>query len=54
MKIEGIPRLLFSREDITHALLDQPAWGVNGYGPESARRLLANILLHAMSTRPAR
>ena len=53
MKIDGIPRLLFSREDISHALLDQPAWGVNGYRPEGARRLMANILLHAINTRPA-
>ncbi len=44
-------RLIFSRQDITHALLDQPIWGVNGYTPDSARKLLANILRFAMTTK---
>jgi hypothetical protein len=38
------PQLFFSREDISHALLDQPRWGISGYSPQSARELLANIL----------
>lgn len=41
------PQLLFSREDITHALLDQLCWGVSGYSPQSARDLLWNIVQHA-------
>ncbi len=45
--VDGEPRVLFSREDISHGLLDQPVWGVAGYSPESARNLLGNILLHA-------
>ncbi len=45
--VNGQPRVLFSREDISHGLLDQPVWGVAGYSPESARNLLGNILLHA-------
>ena len=47
--IDGRTGLLFSREDISHGLLDQPCWGVHGYAPESARRLLENIVLHAMT-----
>ncbi|MHC4108182.1 MAG: DUF4159 domain-containing protein, partial [Planctomycetota bacterium] len=48
MVIEGEPRVLFSREDITHGLLDQPCWGIAGYSPASARALLSNILLHGL------
>ncbi len=50
--IDGAPRVLFSREDISHALLDQPCWGVSGYRPDSARLMMANIVRHA--ARPAR
>jgi hypothetical protein len=49
--IDGQPRVLFSDEDISNALLDQPRWGVSGYSPASARDLLANILQQAL-TRP--
>jgi len=45
--IDGQPRVLFSREDISQALLDQPCWGVAGYSPATARQLMANILRHA-------
>ena len=45
--IDGQPRVLFSRADISHALLDQPCWFVAGYSPSAARALLANILHHA-------
>lgn len=48
MMIDDAPRVLFSREDISQALLDQPVWGVHGYSPRSAQRLLRNILLHAI------
>jgi hypothetical protein len=47
IEIDGQARVLFSREDITHALLDQPCWGISGYSPQSARELLANIVRHA-------
>ena len=47
MRIDGEPRVLFSREDISHALLDQPCWKIHGYTPTSARRILRNILLYA-------
>jgi hypothetical protein len=47
--IDGQPRLIFSREDICHALLDQPKWGVVGYTSSTARNLLANIIRHAIA-----
>ena len=55
--IDGQPRVLFSREDISQALLDQPCWGVAGYSPASARQLMANILRHgaaSAATAPAK
>jgi hypothetical protein len=51
MAIDGTPRVLFSREDISNALLDQPCWGVAGYAPRSARDLLGNIILHGAALR---
>jgi hypothetical protein len=51
VRINGEARILFSREDISHALLDQPRWGVCGYAPASARRLLVNVLLYADALR---
>jgi hypothetical protein len=53
MFIDGAARVLFSREDLSHALLDQPCWGVSGYAPASARALLDNIVLHALALRGA-
>ena len=49
MLIDGQPRVLFSRQDISHGLLDQPCWDIAGYTTESARNLLANIVQHAMA-----
>ncbi|MHC4081079.1 MAG: DUF4159 domain-containing protein, partial [Planctomycetota bacterium] len=49
--IDDAPRVLFSREDLSHALLDQPCWGVAGYAPRSARDLLGNIILHGVALR---
>jgi hypothetical protein len=51
MAIDGTPRVLFSREDISNALLDQPCWGVAGYAPRSARDLLGNIIAHGVALR---
>lgn len=45
------PQILFSREDISQALLDQPCWGISGYAPRTARELLANIVQHALALR---
>ena len=47
LRFDGEPRLLFSREDLTHALLDRPRWGVHGYSNTSAHALLSNILRSA-------
>ncbi len=49
--IDGEARVLFSREDISHGLLDQPSWGITGYAPESSRNLLGNILEYAGMSR---
>lgn len=45
MTFDGTPRVIFSREDLTHALLDQPCWGIAGYETDSARQLLLNMVL---------
>ncbi len=50
--IDGQPRLLFSREDLSQALLDQPCWGIAGYSPSSAQRLLGNIARYAATQDP--
>jgi hypothetical protein len=39
--------VLFSREDLSNALLDQPVWGVSGYAPGSAVELMGNIIQFA-------
>ena len=44
VRVDGMPRVLFSREDILHGVLDQPCWGIAGYSAQDARRLLANII----------
>ncbi|MHC5022487.1 MAG: DUF4159 domain-containing protein [Planctomycetota bacterium] len=51
MRVDGRVALLFSREDCSHALLDQPCWGISGYAPEAARALLGNLAEHAMRER---
>ncbi|MHC4128535.1 MAG: hypothetical protein ACYSUA_10280, partial [Planctomycetota bacterium] len=53
MAIDGSPRVLFSREDLSHALLDQPCWGIAGYAPASARDLMGNIVAHGAALRAA-
>jgi hypothetical protein len=51
MTIDGKARIIFSREDLSHALLDQPLWGVNGYAPSSARGLMKNMIRFGASLR---
>jgi hypothetical protein len=51
--VDGQPRVIFSRDDISHALLDRPCWGVSGYSTESARTLMANLVQHAHASRNA-
>ena len=41
------PAILFSREDVTAALAGFEHWGINGYEPGYARRLVANSCLIA-------
>ena len=47
MAMNGEVRIIFSREDITNGLLDQPTWGVNGYSAPWARGMMANIVQYA-------
>jgi len=47
MMIDDRPAVLFSREDISQALLDQPVWGVSGYMPDAAVDLMGNIIQFA-------
>lgn len=47
--IDDKPRMIFSREDISNAMLDQPCWGISGYSTQSARQLMRNIVLYAQS-----
>ena len=51
LDVDGAPRVLFSREDMSHALLDQPCWGIAGYSTHGARRLLRTVLLHGRALR---
>ncbi|MCZ6836141.1 MAG: DUF4159 domain-containing protein [Planctomycetota bacterium] len=46
--VEDQPRVLFSREDFSNALLNQPIWGVSGYTHRSACDLLGNIIQYAL------
>lgn len=46
LEVNDTMRAFFSMEDISHALLDQPVWGVSGYSSESARQILANLLMY--------
>ena len=40
----SLPRVFVSREDLTHALLGQPRWGISGYTPPSAETIVANLI----------
>ncbi|MDG2291667.1 MAG: hypothetical protein P8L37_03335, partial [Phycisphaerales bacterium] len=54
MTIDGTARLFFSREDLTHALLGVPRWGVHGYTQSYAKHLLCNMIRygHAKNNAP--
>ncbi|MCA9284915.1 MAG: DUF4159 domain-containing protein [Phycisphaerales bacterium] len=52
IEFDGRPALLFSPEDLDHALLGHPSAMVRGYRTETARRLLANLLWWASTPRP--
>lgn len=47
-------RFFVSREDLTHALLGQPRWGVSGYTSESAANLLGNLIEYGARRRGQR
>lgn len=47
------PRVIISAEDMSNAMLGQPVWGIFGYGTQSARQLMTNIMLYAKKVHPA-
>ncbi|MCA9291647.1 MAG: hypothetical protein KDA25_11010, partial [Phycisphaerales bacterium] len=49
--VDGEPRVLFSREDLSFGWLDQPRWGIVGYATPSARALMGNIVRWAHGRR---
>jgi hypothetical protein len=53
IRVDGRDRVLLITDDVSHALLDQPVWGVAGYTTESARRIMSNVLRYAISERRA-
>ncbi|MBM44393.1 MAG: hypothetical protein CMJ36_05220 [Phycisphaerae bacterium] len=53
MSIDGTPRIFFSREDLSHALLDRPSWGIHGYSTRSAKALLCNLVHYALQVKKA-
>ncbi len=44
--LRGRAAILFSPEDFTSGLLGTNTWGIVGYTPESAEKLVRNILLY--------
>lgn len=48
MSIDGTPRIFFSREDLSHALLDRPSWGIHGYSNRSAKDILCNLVQYSL------
>lgn len=50
LMIDDRPAVIFSRDDLSHALLDQPCWGISGYTRDAAAHLLSNLVQHAAKT----
>ena len=53
IRINDRPAIIYSPEDITAGLAGAEHWGVFGYTIRSARRLVANSLMHALDHRMA-
>jgi len=47
-------RVFVSREDLSHALLGQPCWGVSGYTTDDATSLLGNLIEYGLRRRAAK
>jgi hypothetical protein len=47
IRVNDRPAIIISAEDISVGCLGVPRWNINGYKPESARKLFANILFYA-------
>lgn len=50
---DGDPRILLSNDDLSFGLLDQRIWGIYGYTPDSAAKLMTNFVLASASQKPA-
>ncbi len=48
VEINGRPAIILSAEDITCGLAGFDHWGIFGYSPESARKLVVNSCLLAI------
>ena len=47
IRVNDRPAIIISAEDISVGCLGVPRWNINGYKPDSARKLFANILFYA-------
>jgi len=52
VSIDEEPRIFVVSDDLTHAMLAQPNWGVFGYNTESAQKIMTNLVLVAYTRNP--
>lgn len=43
------PNVFVSRDDLSYSMLDQPRWGISGYIPRDAEKLIGNLIEFSMS-----
>ncbi|MCC5828182.1 MAG: DUF4159 domain-containing protein [Phycisphaeraceae bacterium] len=48
---DGRPAIIFSEEDLSLGAMGVPRWGILGYSPEDAQKLMGNIVLTALNAR---
>jgi hypothetical protein len=53
MEFDGQPRIIVSPDDLTGGMMGLEKWGIFGYEPESAQKLMGNIALWASRINPA-
>lgn len=51
---DGRPAVLVSRDDLTQGMMGLRHWGIQGYEPESARRIVTNLVLASIRKQSAR